>query len=174
MPPVPLDWYYTTKPHSFTSNSKNPETLSFIPLKIFPSHDRLGDVNTALYRLCTLTRSVRSQENCTVQCSVHMRRFPEPQHFIVAAWQNWDLRSSKECPRKMIYKQMFTYFQNIGFVAKGFEASKFLHTCEGPLWSIVNCRKLLMYDWSYRGEEIYLGIWILQILVLPNPEFVII
>ena len=42
----------------------------------------------------------------------------------------------------MLHKQFLKYFQNIGFVAPGFEASKFLNKCEPPLWSIVNCRKL--------------------------------
>ena len=66
-----------------------------------------------------------------IRLTSHMRRFPEPQNFFAAALQNWDLRSSKECQR-----------QNIGFVAPGFGASKFLP----PLWSIVNCRKLTIYD----------------------------
>ena len=69
----------------------------------------------------------------------------------------------------------FTHFRNIGFVAPGFEASKFLHKCEPPLWSIVNCRKLTIYDWPLRltftGFNIYVGIWILQILVLQNQYF---
>ena len=62
--------------------------------------------------------------------------------------KNWDLQSSKECPIKMLNAQNFTYFQNIGFLAPGFEASKFLHKFEIPLclWSIVNCRKLAIYD----------------------------
>ena len=41
---------------------------------------------------------------------------------------------------------MFTYVQIIGFVATGFEATKFLHKSEPTLWSIVNCRKLTIYD----------------------------
>ena len=102
--------------------------------------------------------------------ALHMRRFPEPQHFFAAAWQNWDLRSSKECPRKMLYKQMFTYFQNIGFVATGFEASKFLRKCEPPLWSIINCRKLAIYNWPLRDSTVTKD-WILQIFVLQNNNF---
>ena len=76
--------------------------------------------------------------------------------FIFFAWQNWDLRSSKVCPRQMLHKQFLNYFQNIGFVAPGFEASKFLNKCEPPLWSIVNCRKLAIYDWLYRASTFML------------------
>ena len=45
-----------------------------------------------------------------------MRRFPEPQHFFAAAWQNWDLRSFKEGPRHTLFKHFLSYFQNIGLV----------------------------------------------------------
>ena len=52
--------------------------------------------------------------------------------FFAAAWQNWDLRSSKKCPRQSLFKQFLTYLKYIGFVAPGFEGSKFLRKCWGP------------------------------------------
>ena len=55
--------------------------------------------------------------------------------FFAAAWQNCDLRSSKEGPRQTLFKHFLSYFQNISLVELGFEASKFLHKCEPPLWS---------------------------------------
>ena len=45
---------------------------------------------------------------------------------FAATWKNWDLQSSKEGVRQSLFKQFLTYFQIIGFVAQGFEASKFL------------------------------------------------
>ena len=72
-----------------------------------------------------------------VLSGIHMRRFPEPQQFFAATSQNWDLRSSKEGPRQTLFKQFL--FQNIGLVEPGLEASNFLHNCEPPLQSIVNC-----------------------------------
>ena len=57
----------------------------------------------------------------------YMRQFPEPQNFFAAAWQNRDLRSSKEGPTQSLFKQFLTCIQNIGFVAPGFEEFKFQH-----------------------------------------------
>ena len=79
--------------------------------------------------------------------NLHMRQFLEPQQFFAAAWQNRDLRSSKAGPRQTLFKHFLSYFQNIGVVEPGFEASKFLHKSEPHLWSIVNCRKFAIYDW---------------------------
>ena len=62
----------------------------------------------------------------------HMKRFPEPQHFFAAAWQNWDLRSSEEGPKQTLFKHFLSYFQNIGLVEPGFEP---LH---GQSWIVVN------------------------------------
>ena len=58
-----------------------------------------------------------------------MRSFPEPQYFICCSIQNWDLRPSEEGPRQTLLKLFLTQFQNIGFVAPGFEGSKFLRKC---------------------------------------------
>ena len=55
----------------------------------------------------------------------------------------------------MLYKQIFTYFQNIGFVAPGFKASKFLHKREPPLWSIINRRKLIITIDLYGMQHLY-------------------
>ena len=57
--------------------------------------------------------------------TTHMRRFPEPQIFLLQ-------------------------HDKIRILESGFEASKFLHKCEPPLWSIVNCCKLTIYDWPLR------------------------
>ena len=50
----------------------------------------------------------------------------------------------KMVPRQSLFKQFLACSQNLGFVAQGFEASKFLHKCEPPLlWSIVNCQFMI-------------------------------
>ena len=37
--------------------------------------------------------------------ALHMRRFPEPQHFFAAECQNWDLRTPSKGPREASLKQ---------------------------------------------------------------------
>ena len=76
------------------------------------------------------TSSIHFNQSNSLQS--YMRQFPEPQHFFAAAWQNRDLRSSKEGPRQSLFKQFLTYIQNIGFVAPGFEGFKFQHKCWSP------------------------------------------
>ena len=65
----------------------------------------------------------------TYTASTHMRRFPEPQHFFAAEWQNWDLRTPSEGPWEALLKQFLIEFQNLGLVAQGFEESEFLRKC---------------------------------------------
>ena len=61
-------------------------------------------------------------------------------------WLSLHMSPGQMLSGQMSYKQIFTYFQKVGFVAPGFEASKFLHKYEAPLWSFVYYRKLTIYD----------------------------
>ena len=54
----------------------------------------------------------------------HMRRFPEPQHFFAAGWQNQVFRPSRKGPICLLLIIILVYIQNLGLVAPGFEGSK--------------------------------------------------
>ena len=56
--------------------------------------------------------------------NVHMRRFPEPQHFYAAEWQKWDFGPSGKGPRWALINIILVYFENLGLVDLGFEGSK--------------------------------------------------
>ena len=99
----------------------------------------------------------------------YMRRLHEPQHFYVVIWQNWNFRSSKEDPRQTLFKWFFKCFQNIGLGAEGFEASKRLRTLFMVSRILTKNGSLQL---TFKGFNIYKGILILQILVLPNLYFV--
>ena len=58
-----------------------------------------------------------------------MRYFPEPQQFFAEAWENMDLQSFKEGPKQTLFKYFSSYFQNIGLVEPGFEASEGVVSC---------------------------------------------
>ena len=79
------------------------------------------------------------------------------QKFFAAEWQTWDLWSYKEGPRHTLYKQFLTYFQKISLVEPGF-----LHKWSNLPWIAVY--------WKFT-IDLYVEIWILQILVLPNLYF---
>ena len=53
-----------------------------------------------------------------------MRRFPEPQHYFAAGWQNWDFRPSRKGPRWILLIIILVYIKNLALVAPGFEGSK--------------------------------------------------
>ena len=60
----------------------------------------------------------------TLKAEIHMRRFPEPQHFFAAGWQNWDFRPSRKGPRWILLIIILVYIKNLALVAPGFEGSK--------------------------------------------------
>ena len=124
----------------------SPVELSFVFL------DRVLNISSKFYFISHFVQKIAHATLLKSHVKQEKDIWGEPQHFFVVAWQNCDLWSSKECFRQMLYNQIFTYFQNIGFVAQIFEASKFLHKCEPSLWSIVNCRRLSIYDRPLRAS----------------------
>ena len=99
--------------------------------------------------------SVTSDSSVLLTYSDHMRRFPEPQHFLLQHDKIGIYDPPKRVLDKLYSDTFFHVFQNIGLVEPGFEASRSLHKCEPPLWSIVNCqkcRKLTIYGWTLRAS----------------------
>ena len=76
----------------------------------------------------------------------YMSRFPEPQYFFAASQRIGIYDPPKRVLDILFYKQFHTYFQNIGLAAPGCVAFKFLP----PLWSILNCCKLAIYERPFR------------------------
>ena len=59
-----------------------------------------------------------------INMKMYMRRFPEPQHFFAAGWQNWDFRPSRKGPRWILLIINLVYIKYLALVAPGFEGSK--------------------------------------------------
>ena len=94
---------------------------------------------------------------------LHMRRFPEPQHFYAAEWKKWDFQPSWKGPRWTLINITFVSSKNMVLVDLGFEVLKSrkiilkgLRT--RPIWGKTSCWEAPdesnFWIWVWRTEYV--------------------